>query len=62
MVETEIGALNAETCAHLRHHGLGVAAWGANHADSLDKAFALGLDAVATDDPVLALQLRKRGL
>jgi glycerophosphoryl diester phosphodiesterase len=62
MVETEIGALNAETCARLRHHGLGVAAWGANHADSLDKAFALGLDAVATDDPVLALQLRKRGL
>jgi glycerophosphoryl diester phosphodiesterase len=57
-VETEIGALDAGLCAALRHHGLGLAAWGANHAESLRKAFALELDAVATDDPVLALKLR----
>jgi len=62
MVETEIGALDAEICARLRQQGLRIAAWGANHAASLEKAFALGLDAVATDDPVLALQLRARGL
>lgn len=62
MVETEIGALDAAICARLRQQGLRVAAWGANHAASLEKAFALGLDAVATDDPVLALQLRARGL
>ncbi len=58
MVETEIGALNAEICATLRGHGLRLAAWGANHAESLERAFALGLDAVATDDPILALRLR----
>lgn len=58
MVETEIGGLDAENSAQLRGHGLKLAAWGANHADSLEKALGLELDAVATDDPVLALRLR----
>jgi glycerophosphoryl diester phosphodiesterase len=58
MVETEIGALDAALCARLRGAGLRIGAWGANHAESLQKAFGLGLDAVATDDPVLAARLR----
>jgi glycerophosphoryl diester phosphodiesterase len=62
MVETEIAALDADICARLRGHGLGVGAWGANHTDSLEKAFAMGLNAAATDDPVLATRLRSKNL
>jgi glycerophosphoryl diester phosphodiesterase len=58
MVETEIGILDATLCSTLRQAGLRVGAWGANHSPSLTKAFGLGLDAVATDDPVLAARLR----
>jgi glycerophosphoryl diester phosphodiesterase len=58
MVETEIAALDGGLCDRFRAEGLRLGAWGANHAESLEKSFALGLDAVATDDPVLALQLR----
>jgi glycerophosphoryl diester phosphodiesterase len=57
-VETEIGALDEAAVAAFRAAGLKVAAWGANDAATLQKAYALGLDAVATDDPVLALKLR----
>lgn len=58
MVETEIDALDAELCGRFRAAKLRLGAWGANHAGSLNKAFGLGLDAVATDDPVLASHLR----
>lgn len=58
MVETEIGAFDAELCERLRRAKLRLGAWGANHAGTLEKAFNLGLDAVATDDPVLASRLR----
>jgi glycerophosphoryl diester phosphodiesterase len=57
-VETHVSALDEGFVARLRQAGLKVGAWGANHAETLRKAYALGLDAVATDDPVLALQLR----
>jgi glycerophosphoryl diester phosphodiesterase len=57
-VETEIGALDEAAVAAFRQAGLKVAAWGANDAATLEKAFNLELDAVATDDPVLALRLR----
>ncbi len=57
-VETEIGVLDAELRAAFRQAGLALGAWGANDEPTLRKAFALGLDLVATDDPVLALRLR----
>ncbi|WP_419896801.1 glycerophosphodiester phosphodiesterase [Roseomonas sp. USHLN139] len=57
-VETHISALDEPFVARLRAAGLKVGAWGANHAPTIRKAFSLGLDAMATDDPVLALQLR----
>lgn len=58
MVETEIEALDAELVGRLRGAGLRLGAWGANHAESIQKALGLGLDLMATDDPVLALRLR----
>ena len=58
-VETEIGAIDAALCQDLRRAGLTVGAWGANDAARLGKALELGLDLVATDDPVLALRLRQ---
>lgn len=53
-----VGELTPGTVAAFRAAGFGVGAWGANHEDSLRAAFGLGLDAVATDDPPLALRLR----
>jgi glycerophosphoryl diester phosphodiesterase len=58
MVETEVMAFDTELCDRLRAAGLRLGAWGANHAVTLEKAFGLGLDAVASDDPVLAIRLR----
>jgi glycerophosphoryl diester phosphodiesterase len=58
MIETEVAALNPELCGRFRAAGLRLGVWGANHAESLEKAFALGLDAVATDNPVLAARMR----
>ncbi|UFN51103.1 glycerophosphodiester phosphodiesterase [Roseomonas sp. OT10] len=58
MVETNMPSLDAALLATLRGAGLRVAAWGANHAPEIGRALALGIDAMATDDPVLALRLR----
>ena len=53
-----IGELDAPAVTALRQAGLAVSAWGANHAASISLALALELDAMASDDPVLALRLR----
>lgn len=53
-----IGELAPALVSSLRAAGFGVGAWGANHEPSLRAGFDLGLDAVATDDPPLALRLR----
>lgn len=53
-----ISELDARAVAALRDAGLGVGAWGANHEPTIRRALALGLDVMATDDPVLALRLR----
>lgn len=58
MVETHVAALDAALMHPLRAAGLKVGVWGANHAASIAHALALGVDAMATDDPVLALRLR----
>jgi glycerophosphoryl diester phosphodiesterase len=44
--------------AALRAAGFGVGAWGTNDQASIERGFALGMDAIATDDPPLALRLR----
>jgi len=56
-----IGEWDETSVTALRAAGLGVSAWAANHAPTIRHALALGLDAMATDDPVLALGLRDAG-
>jgi glycerophosphoryl diester phosphodiesterase len=53
-----IGELDMAAVSALRGAGLGVGAWAANHEETIRQALALGLDAIATDDPPLALRLR----
>lgn len=53
-----VGEFTPASVAAFRAAGFGVGAWGANHEPSIRAAFELGLDAVATDDPPLALRLR----
>jgi glycerophosphoryl diester phosphodiesterase len=53
-----VGELTPAAVAALRAAGLGVGAWGANHEPSIRAGLDLGLDAIATDDPPLALRLR----
>lgn len=43
----------------LRAAGLRLSVWAANHAPSIGRVLGLGLDALATDDPPLALRLRE---
>jgi glycerophosphoryl diester phosphodiesterase len=45
-------------CAALRHAGLRVSVWGANHEPAIRRMLALGIDVLTTDDPPLALALR----
>jgi glycerophosphoryl diester phosphodiesterase len=53
-----VAELDAGSVGALRGAGLGVGAWGANHAASIRQGLELRLDALATDDPPLALRLR----
>ncbi len=46
----------------LRAEGLRLSVWGANHAPTIHRALRLGVDAMATDDPPLALRLRASGV
>jgi glycerophosphoryl diester phosphodiesterase len=43
----------------LRAGGLRLSVWAANHVPSISRVLGLGLDALATDDPPLALRLRE---
>ncbi|MDN3566690.1 glycerophosphodiester phosphodiesterase family protein [Paeniroseomonas aquatica] len=53
-----IGELDAVSVGALRATGLGVSAWGCNDEATIRQGLKLGLDAIATDDPPLALHLR----
>ncbi|MDQ1079400.1 glycerophosphodiester phosphodiesterase family protein [Pseudoroseomonas cervicalis] len=57
-VETHIAALDEALAQRLRQAGLRIGVWGANHAPGIGRALSLGVDMMATDDPVLALALR----
>lgn len=58
MVETHASVMDAELVAGLRAAGLRIAVWGGNHADSIARMLDLGVDAMASDDPVLAMRMR----
>ena len=53
------GVADAALRDALRRAGLRLSVWGANHAPSIRRALALGVDALATDDPPLAARLRE---
>jgi glycerophosphoryl diester phosphodiesterase len=53
-------AVDAELVATLRQAGLGIGVWGANHAPSIRRMMEIGVDILATDDPPLAIELRRR--
>ena len=53
-----VGELDQAAVAGFRADGLAVGAWGANDAATIRHGLALGLDAIASDDPPLALRLR----
>jgi glycerophosphoryl diester phosphodiesterase len=57
-VGLHVGEFTPAAVAAFRAAGFGVGAWGANHEPSIRAGFGLGLDALATDDPPLALRLR----
>ena len=53
-----LGEVDAAAVAGLRQAGLAVSAWGANRAADITRALDLDLDAMTSDDPVRALQMR----
>lgn len=52
-------SVDPELVAGLRAAGIGIGTWGANHAPSIRRMLELGVDILATDDPVLAIALRE---
>lgn len=46
--------------AALRAEGLRLSVWGANHATTIHQALMLRVDVLATDDPPLAVELRRQ--
>ncbi|MBP0494774.1 glycerophosphodiester phosphodiesterase [Pararoseomonas indoligenes] len=58
MVETHEAVLDAELLGVLRGAGLRVGAWGVNRSPAIRRMLELGPDALATDDPILALAMR----
>jgi glycerophosphoryl diester phosphodiesterase len=53
-----LGEVDTATVAQCRQQNLGISVWGANDEAGIRKALGLGLDAMTTDDPVLAPRLR----
>jgi glycerophosphoryl diester phosphodiesterase len=53
--------LDAQACAALRAAGLRVSVWGANHEASIRRMLDLRVDVLTTDDPPLAIALRRAG-
>ena len=57
-LDTDLAAMTPELLAAARGAGLAAGVWAANHRHEIERALALGVDALATDDPPLALALR----
>jgi glycerophosphoryl diester phosphodiesterase len=54
-----MGDVTPAFIAAARNAGLTTGVWAANHRAEIEKALDLGVDAFATDDPPLAIALRK---
>ena len=57
--ECSMGDVTPAFIAAARKAGLTTGVWAANHRAEIEKALDLGMDAFATDDPPLAIELRK---
>jgi glycerophosphoryl diester phosphodiesterase len=57
--ECSMGDVTPGFIAAARKAGLTTGVWAANHRAEIEKALDLGVDAFATDDPPLAIALRK---
>jgi glycerophosphoryl diester phosphodiesterase len=57
--ECSMGDVTPAFIAAARKLGLTTGVWAANHRAEIEKALDLGMDAFATDDPPLAIELRK---
>jgi glycerophosphoryl diester phosphodiesterase len=57
--ECSMGDVTPAFIAAARKAGLSTGVWAANHRAEIEKALDLGMDAFATDDPPLAIALRK---
>ena len=57
--ECSMGNVTPAFIAAARKAGLTTGVWAANHRAEIEKALDLGMDAFATDDPPLAIELRK---
>ena len=56
--ECSLGVVTPAFVAAARKAGLTTGVWAANHRAEIERALDLGIDAFATDDPPLALELR----
>lgn len=59
-LDTDIADMSPGLLDAARHAGLAAGVWAANHATEIERALSLGVDALASDDPPLALALRER--
>ena len=57
--ECSMGDVTPTFIAAAHKAGLTTGVWAANHRAEIEKALDLGMDAFATDDPPLAIELRK---
>jgi glycerophosphoryl diester phosphodiesterase len=57
--ECSMGDVTPAFIAAARKAGLTTGVWAANHRAEIEQALDLGMDAFATDDPPLAIELRK---
>jgi glycerophosphoryl diester phosphodiesterase len=57
-LDTDLAAMTPALLGAARQAGLRAGVWAANHREEIERALALGVDALATDDPPLALELR----
>lgn len=59
-IGVHVKGANEALAMALHGAGLRLSVWGANHADTIHRALMLGVDALATDDPPLAIELRRQ--
>ncbi len=60
VVSVEVELADPSLISHMHKHGVAVYVWTVNDAADLERCFQLGVDAVITDHPEQALEVRAR--